>query len=108
MSERTPGRRPPDPEELLKEVTGAFDRPVAFVLAGHNGSGKSTLWYDRLAKVLEVPLVNADRLMLSILPFPDPKTHALPDWAETLRDEDERWQRLAQEGVQLFMGLIMD
>jgi predicted ABC-type ATPase len=100
--------RPPSPEQLLREVTGASERPVAFVLAGHNGSGKSTLWYDRLAKVLKVPLVNADRLMLSILPTPDPKTQALPEWAEDLRDGDERWQRLAQEGVQLFLGLIMD
>ncbi len=101
-------KRPPSPEQLLYEATGTAGRPVAVVLAGHNGSGKSTLWYDRLAKVLKMPLVNADRLMLSILPSPDPRTNGLPTWAQGLRDGDERWQRLSQEGVQLFMGLIMD
>jgi predicted ABC-type ATPase len=77
------------------------------VLAGHNGSGKSTLWYDRLADELQIPLVNADRLTLSLLPpvGPDKKLKA---WATRLRDEDERWQKLSQDGVQLFMGLAMD
>jgi predicted ABC-type ATPase len=89
-------------------VTAIADRPVAVVLAGHNGSGKSTLWYDRLSKLLKMPLVNADRLMLSILPFADPETHEMPVWAQDLRDHDERWQRLSQEGVQLFLGLIMN
>jgi predicted ABC-type ATPase len=36
---------------------------VAFVVAGHNGSGKSTLWYERLADRLQIPLINADRLI---------------------------------------------
>ena len=32
----------------------------------------------------------------------------LRPWAAEFRDSDERWQRLSQEGVQLFMGLIME
>jgi len=32
----------------------------------------------------------------------------LKAWASRLRDEDERWQKLSQDGVQLFMGLAMD
>lgn len=32
----------------------------------------------------------------------------LRPWAADLRDNDERWQRLSQEGVQLFLGLIME
>jgi predicted ABC-type ATPase len=77
------------------------------VLAGHNGSGKSTLWYDRLADDLQIPLVNADRLTLSLLP-PVETGKKLRAWASRLRDEDERWQKLSQDGVQLFMGLAMD
>jgi len=77
------------------------------VLAGHNGSGKSTLWYDRLADDLQIPLVNADRLTLSLLP-PAGTGKNLKAWASRLRDEDERWQKLSQDGVQLFMGLAMD
>jgi predicted ABC-type ATPase len=76
------------------------------VIAGHNGSGKSTLWYQRLADRLQMPLINADRLTLSILP-PDPP-ESLPAWAQRLRDRDENWQRLAQKGVQLFTGLVTD
>ena len=82
-------------------------RPPAFILAGHNGSGKSTLWHDRLAHQLQIPLVNADRLTASILPPADPATGKLAPWAQRLRDDDERWQRLSQEGVQAFTGLIM-
>lgn len=97
---------PPDPTELLKSIAG--DKPLAIVLAGHNGSGKSTLWYDKLADVLKIPLVNADRLTLSILPVPTGEPPVLRPWAADLRDNDERWQRLSQEGVQLFLGLIME
>jgi predicted ABC-type ATPase len=84
------------------------DKPLAIVLAGHNGSGKSTLWYDKLADQLKIPLINADRLTLSILPHPIDAKQTLRPWAAKLRDSDERWQKLSQEGVQLFMGLIMD
>jgi predicted ABC-type ATPase len=99
-------RTPPKLKDLLKTYT-PVDRPVAFVLAGHNGSGKSTLWYDRLADDLKLPLVNADRLTLSLLP-PANAHNKLKQWANRLRDDDERWQKLAQDGVQLFMGLAMD
>jgi predicted ABC-type ATPase len=99
-------RRPPSLNSLLRIAT-AEDKPTAIVLAGHNGSGKSTLWYDRLADGLQIPLVNADRLTLSLLPNPDINLK-LRAWAAQLRDQDERWQKLSQEGVQLFMGLIMD
>ena len=90
---------------MLTQAAGR--RPLAIVLAGHNGSGKSTIWYDQLADTLQIPLVNADRLTLSLLP-PTGQDQKLKPWAATLRDADGRWQRLSQDGVQLFMGLIMD
>ena len=99
-------RTPPSLKTLLN-TNAADDKPVAIVLAGHNGSGKSTLWYDRLADDLQIPLVNADRLTLSLLP-PVGADKKLKAWASRLRDEDERWQKLSQDGVQLFMGLAMD
>ena len=108
---RGPPRRIPPVGPLLdtalKNASNA-QRPPAFILAGHNGSGKSTLWHDRLANRLRIPLVNADRLTLSILPPADPRHGRLPLWAQRLRDDDERWQRLSQEGVQAFTGLIMN
>jgi predicted ABC-type ATPase len=99
-------RTPPKLETLLK-TTAVGEQPVAIVLAGHNGSGKSTLWYERLADTLQIPLVNADRLTLSLLPELG-ADRKLRSWASRLRDEDQRWQKLAQDGVQLFMGLAMD
>jgi predicted ATPase len=52
----------------VRAAQEATEKPLAIVLAGHNGSGKSTLWYRSLADELQVPLINADRMMLSILP----------------------------------------
>jgi predicted ABC-type ATPase len=101
-------RNPPALARLLVEAVAGSTKPVAFVLAGHNGSGKSTLWAERLAPRLQIPLVNADRLTLSILPEADRESHALPAWAQAFRDRDERWQRLAQEGVRAFTQLIME
>jgi predicted ABC-type ATPase len=101
-----PESHPPDPTELLQSIAG--DKPLAIVLAGHNGSGKSTLWYGKLADVLKIPLINADRLTLSIPPAPAGDPPVLRPWAAAFRDNDERWQRLSQEGVQLFLGLIME
>jgi predicted ABC-type ATPase len=89
------------------KAANAARKPLALVLAGHNGSGKSTLWYRRLADRLQIPLVNADRLTASILPPANTDTGALPRWARKLRDNDQRWQILAQQGVQAFVGLIM-
>lgn len=99
-------RTPPKLETLLRPTT-VGEQPVAIVLAGHNGSGKSTLWYERLADKVQMPLVNADRLTLSLLPEPGADRKLRP-WASRLRDDDQRWQKLAQDGVQLFMGLAMN
>ncbi len=84
----------------------ADGKPWAIVLAGHNGSGKSTLWYDYMADDLQMPLVNADRLTLSLLPPPGPDNQQRA-WAIRLRDEDERWQRLSQQSTQVFLELTM-
>jgi predicted ABC-type ATPase len=100
-------RRPPDLTRLLDEAVEGVDKPIAIVLAGHNGSGKSTLWKQRLAPRLQIPLVNADRLTASILPERDPKTGQIPKWAQQLRDDDERWQRLSQDAVKAISHLVM-
>lgn len=78
-------------------------KPLAIVVAGHNGSGKSTLWTERLAPSFEMPLVNADRMMLSVLPEARP----LPAWATAIRDTDERWMRVAQRGVEAYVAQAM-
>ena len=101
--------RPPSLQRLLgPALKGSAQKPVAFVLAGHNGSGKSTLWYERLVHSLQIPLINADRLTLSILPSPDDRTRRLPDWAQKLRDKDHRWQLLSQESVIAFISLVAE
>lgn len=46
--------------------------------------------------------------MMSILPDANPKTGHLPTWAQKLRDDDERWQVLSQEGVRVFKRLVME
>lgn len=81
-------------------------RPLAVVLAGHNGSGKSTFWYRRLAPKLRIPLVNADRMMLSILPDVADSTK-LPKWATELRDKNPSWMQVAQKGVLAFVTHAM-
>ncbi len=96
-------------EEAVGQVLAAQSvsgRPLAIVLAGHNGSGKSTLWYDRLAPEIRIPLVNADRMMMSILPEPNAERR-LPGWASELRDTDESWMRVAQKGVEAFIVQAM-
>jgi hypothetical protein len=94
--------------KLLRQAVTGNKKPVAFVLAGHNGSGKSTLWNERLSPRLQIPLINADRLTTSILPEWDPEALLLPPWAQALRDEDDRWQMLSQEGVRAFTALVME
>lgn len=96
---------PPTLQALLEKTRG--DKPAAFVLAGHNGSGKSTLWRSQLADHLRIPLINADRMMLSILPEPDHATGLIPDWARALRDTQLQWQILSQQGVRAFKRLVM-
>lgn len=100
-------RTSPTLDKLLRQALDGESRPPAFVLAGHNGSGKSTLWYERLAGKLRIPLINADRLTLSILPDPEPATGRLPAWAQDLRDDDVRWHRLSQEAVRALKNLVM-
>jgi len=81
-------------------------KPLAIVVAGHNGSGKSTMWRRALAERLQIPLINADRMMLSILPEPG-EDGRLTDWAITLRDTDRGWMGVAQQGVNAFVGHAM-
>lgn len=101
-------RPAPALDKLLRQAFKGATKPTAFVLAGHNGSGKSTLWERRLAPILQLPLINADRLTTSLLPPIDPESQQLPKWAQRLRDNDTRWQSLSQEGVQAFIGLVME
>jgi hypothetical protein len=51
---------------LLTQTQSA--KPLVIMLAGHNGSGKSTMWRDKLSPKLRIPLINADRIMMSVLP----------------------------------------
>lgn len=95
--------------EAVEQILAAQQKtkkPLAIILAGHNGSGKSTMWRKRLSGQLQIPLINADRMMLSILPEPG-SDGALDDWAQALRDTDESWMRVAQDGVQAFVGHAM-
>lgn len=92
-------------DHVLKEQKSS-KKPLAIVLAGHNGSGKSTMWYKHLADQFQIPLINADRMMLSILPEVAPGDK-LPGWASSLRDEDKSWMKVAQQGVQAFVVQAM-
>jgi predicted ABC-type ATPase len=103
-----PWRRPPGLAKLLAQAVSGKQKPTAFILAGHNGSGKTTLWNERLARQLQIPLINADRITASILPPLDTKTGRLPEWAQKLRDNDTRWQQLSQAGVLAFVALVME
>lgn len=78
-------------------------KPLAIILAGHNGSGKSTMWNERLSERLRIPLINADRMMMSILPQVD-RNAPLPDWARQLRDADKAWSDVARRSVQAFVA----
>ena len=87
-------------------VQAATRKPLAVIVAGHNGSGKSTMWRRILADVFQIPLINADRMMLSILPEAGEAGHLIP-WAARLRDTDRGWMRVAQQGVQAFVSQAM-
>jgi predicted ABC-type ATPase len=91
----------------VRETQEKRKKPLAIILAGHNGSGKSTFWRRNLADELQMPLVNADRMMLAILPE-QASDGALPDWASTLRDTDQSWMKVSQQGVQAFVGHAMN
>jgi predicted ABC-type ATPase len=60
------------------------------------------MWYRRLADDFQMPLINADRMMISILP-----EGVLPPWAVNLRDKNESWLKVAQRGVQAFVAQAM-
>jgi predicted ABC-type ATPase len=95
-------------QEAVDQVLAAQQasgKPLGIVVAGHNGSGKSTMWYERLAPAIRIPLINADRMMMSILP--EPSAGKLPDWARELRDADTSWMRVAQRGVEAFVVQAM-
>lgn len=92
--------------EQILEAQRSTRRPLAIILAGHNGSGKSTMWRSLLAETLQIPLVNADRMMLSILPEPGEDGRLSP-WAARLRDTNRGWMSVAQQGVQAFVGHAM-
>lgn len=86
----------------IRDTQKKQSKPLAIVLAGHNGSGKSTMWRETLAHELQIPLINADRMMLSILPEAD-ASGGLTKWARDLRDTNTGWMRVAQQGVQSFV-----
>ena len=96
----------PNAVDRVLEAQQASGKPLAIILAGHNGSGKSTMWRKHLSDKLRVPLVNADRMMLSILPEPNREGH-LTEWARALRDENESWMGVAQRGVEAFVVQAM-
>jgi len=91
---------------LLIDGLAQREKPFAVILAGHNGSGKSTMWYKHLSAIVRVPLVNADRMMLSILPESS-EEKPLPEWAVQIRDKHEGWMRVAQKGVEAFVAEAM-
>lgn len=90
-------------EAAVKTALQKQDKPLAIVLAGHNGSGKSTLWYEHIADQLRIPLINADRMMLSVLPEADNERRLRP-WAQELRDKNTLWMKVAQNGVSAFVA----
>jgi predicted ABC-type ATPase len=81
-------------------------KPLAIIIAGHNGSGKSTMWRRTLSSQFQMPLINADRMMLSILPEPN-SDGALEPWAQHLRNANQGWMKVSQDGVQSFVGHAM-
>lgn len=95
-----------DALQALQPYQQASEKPLAVVLAGHNGSGKSTMWHRHLVTTLEMPLVNADRMMMSILPEVSSGLD-LPPWAIRLRDQDVSWMKVAQNGVAAFVAQAM-
>jgi predicted ABC-type ATPase len=92
--------------EQVRQAQKQTRKPLAIIVAGHNGSGKSTMWRRDLSGVLQMPLINAERLALSIYPEPDSEGF-LPQWAAAMRDADPAWLRVTQQGVTSFIGHAM-
>ncbi len=95
-----------DAIDRILTLQAASGKPLGIILAGHNGSGKSTMWREHLSQKLQIPLVNADRMMLSILPEVDDLLY-LPEWAVELRDRNGAWMQVAQRGVEAFVAQAM-
>jgi predicted ABC-type ATPase len=91
---------------MVHRTQRAAGGPLAVIMAGHNGAGKSTMWNNYVSPQFKIPLINADRMMMSTLPEPDDHDR-IPRWASKLRDTDENWMRVAQKGVQSFVGQAM-
>ena len=64
------------------------------------------MWRKHLSPRIRIPLINADRMMLSILPEVD-RRGRLTQWATELRDTDDSWMRVAQKGVEAFVAQAM-
>jgi predicted ABC-type ATPase len=64
------------------------------------------MWRDRLSDTFQIPLINADRMMLSILPEAGKDGHLVP-WAAEFRDKNRGWMGVAQQGVEAFVGHAM-
>ena len=92
--------------EIILDQQKRSGRPLAVFLAGHNGSGKSTMWYTLLADSLQIPLINADRMMLSVLPEVTSEK-PLPEWAENIRDKNRDWMEVARNSVEAFREQAM-
>lgn len=71
-----------DAVEQILNAQKRTKKPLAIILAGHNGSGKSTMWRKSLSGQLQIPLLNADRMMLSILPEAFPELLPLQETSE--------------------------
>lgn len=93
--------------QAVQQAQKASRKPLAVIMAGHNGSGKSTMWSSHISPKFQIPLVNADRMMLSILPEQG-EDGALPKWASRLRDSDDDWMKVAQKGVEAFVAQAMN
>lgn len=103
MARKTPIQK--SVSDIVK-LAVASGKPFAIVLAGHNGSGKSTMWYKHIVDDIQIPLINADRMMLSILPEQNSRGKLRP-WAQRLRDTDAMWMQVAQKGVESFVAQAM-
>lgn len=90
----------------IQKAQTASKKPLAVIVAGHNGSGKSTMWSNHISPKFQIPLINADRMMMSILPERDGNGF-IPKWASTLRDNDKDWMAVAQKGVESFVAQAM-
>ena len=95
----------PDAVDQILAAQRESGKALAIILAGHNGSGKSTMWRESLAGAIQIPLINADRMMMSILP--EANSGRLPEWATRIRDSDLGWMQVAQKGVESFVAQAM-